>query len=312
MAARFTLKQLAYFVAAGDAGSITLASERVPISQPSISAAISALEHEFGVPLFVRHHAQGLSPTPAGEALLDAARALLRGADDLAALAHDIGAGLAGPLRVGAFRTLSPLLLPDLVAAFARDHPRVELTLVEDDEAELAARLRRGAIDLAISYAPLADDIDFEPLAPLPTYALLAAGHRLAGADQVTLADLAPDPFLLLDLPVSRDWFASLFQRAGLVMRAAARSDQPETIRAMVGAGLGWSLMTARPAALLAANGRPLAYVPLAGDAAPMQLGLLLNPALRPTRAALAFADFCRSTIRQDHLPGMAQWEALR
>ena len=49
MAVRFTLKQLGYFVAAGEAGSITLAAERVHISQPSISAAIAQLEHEFGV-----------------------------------------------------------------------------------------------------------------------------------------------------------------------------------------------------------------------------------------------------------------------
>lgn len=57
---RFTLKQLEYFVAAGEQGSITFASEKVSISQPSISAAISHLEAEFGVQLFIRHHAQGL------------------------------------------------------------------------------------------------------------------------------------------------------------------------------------------------------------------------------------------------------------
>jgi DNA-binding transcriptional LysR family regulator len=63
VATRFAQRQLAYFVAAGEAGGITLASERVHISQPSISAAITQLEHEFGVQLFIRHHAQGLSLT---------------------------------------------------------------------------------------------------------------------------------------------------------------------------------------------------------------------------------------------------------
>jgi len=60
----FTLKQLEYFVAAGERGSITFAAEKVNISQPSISAAITHLEAEFGVQLFIRHHAQGLSLTP--------------------------------------------------------------------------------------------------------------------------------------------------------------------------------------------------------------------------------------------------------
>jgi DNA-binding transcriptional LysR family regulator len=90
-------------------------------------------------------------------------------------------------------------------------------------------------------------------------------------------------------------------------MSPAARSDQPETVRAMVGAGLGWSLMTARPASRIAANGRALAYVALADAVPPMQLGLLTLRDLRQTRAAAAFAEFCRARISSDHLPGMAE-----
>lgn len=71
---RFTLRQLEYFIAAGETKSITLAAERINISQPSISIAISHLEQEFGVQLFIRHHAQGLSLTPAGRALLQEAK----------------------------------------------------------------------------------------------------------------------------------------------------------------------------------------------------------------------------------------------
>jgi DNA-binding transcriptional LysR family regulator len=306
MAARFTLRQLAYFVAAGEAGSITLASDRVHISQPSISAAITQLEQEFGVQLFVRHHAQGLSLTPAGDRLLIAARDLLRAADDLGDLARDIAGGIAGPLRVGAFRTLSALILPELVAGFTRANPRVALTMVEDDEAELAARLRRGEIDLALSYAQNAEDIAFELLALLPTYIVLPRDHALADAPHLTLNQLAPEPFLLLDMPVSRDWFRSLFDRAGIAMVVGGRSAQPETIRAMVGSGLGWSLMTARPAARIAVNGRALAYVPLADTVPPMRLGLLTHPAMRQTRAAMAFAAHCRAHIATEHLPGMA------
>ena len=63
---RFSLRQLEYFIAAGEAGSIPQASERINISQPSISTAISQLEQELDTQLFVRHHAQGLSLTPAG------------------------------------------------------------------------------------------------------------------------------------------------------------------------------------------------------------------------------------------------------
>ena len=80
---RFTLRHLEYFVAAGETGSVTLASERINISQPSISTAISHLETELGVQLFVRHHAQGLSLTPAGHRLLREAKGLLDQAHNL-------------------------------------------------------------------------------------------------------------------------------------------------------------------------------------------------------------------------------------
>jgi DNA-binding transcriptional LysR family regulator len=166
-------------------------------------------------------------------------------------------------------------------------------------------RLRRAEIDLALSYEQKADDIAFEPLAQLPTY-IVPAGHGLARSGRLSLSDLAGQPFILPDLPVSRDYFQSLFERAGVPMNIVARSEQSETIRSMVGSGLGYTLLTARPASRVAVNGRPLAYVPLSDPFPPMQLGLLTARNLRQTRTADAFATFCRERITNRHLPGMA------
>ena len=74
---RYTLRQIEYFIATAETGSITLASERVNISQPSISTAIAHLEEELGTQLFIRRHAQGLSLTPAGRAVLAEAKRLV-------------------------------------------------------------------------------------------------------------------------------------------------------------------------------------------------------------------------------------------
>lgn len=78
---RFSFRKLEYFVAAGETGSITLASERIHISQSAVSTAITQLERELGVQLFVRLHAQGLSLTPAGRKLLRDAKNLLAQAE---------------------------------------------------------------------------------------------------------------------------------------------------------------------------------------------------------------------------------------
>lgn len=100
---RFTLRQLEYFIAAGQTGSITLASERIHISQPSISTAIAHLERELSVQLFVRHHAQGLTLTPIGREVLREAKALVEQAEGLYTLASEAGDRCGGPSRSAAW-----------------------------------------------------------------------------------------------------------------------------------------------------------------------------------------------------------------
>ncbi len=307
---RFTLRQLAYFVAAGETGSVTLASERVSISQPSISAAISQLEAEFGLQLFIRHHAQGLSLTPAGQRFLQAAKALLQQADSLHDVAHEVASAVAGPLQIGSFRTLSPLLIPGLCSGFLELYPRVRLNVTEGDEASLLANLRRAEINLALTYSShVTNEIDFEPLAQLPTYILLATDHPLAGRRFLSLQELADEHFILLNMPLSQDYFRSLFTREGLTPNVVAQSDLPETVRSYVASGFGFSLMTSRPLNKSALNGLPLAYVRLKGDNAPMTLGMATLKGLKKTSATLAFEDYCREAISTDKLPGVAPWE---
>lgn len=305
---RFTLKQLSYFVAAGEANSITIASERVHISQPSISSAISQLEAEFDVQLFFRQHAQGLSLTPAGQRLLIAARDLLQQAESLHDLAGEITTTIAGPLRVGAFRTFAPLVLPELCVTFADMHAKVSIEMFEDDEAELVAKVRNAELDIALTYEQVGIDLKFEQLALLPTYVLLPARHGLARSGSLSLKDLAAQPFVLLDLPVSRDYFKSLFASVGTVPNIVARSAQPETVRSLVGSGLGFSLLTARPKSLTALNGRELAYLYLDDDFPPMKLGMVTANTIRKTRAVAAFEEHCRKSISTLSIPGMMNW----
>lgn len=309
-AMRFTLRQLAYFVAAGETGSVTLASERVNISQPSVSAAISQLEAEFGIQLFVRHHAQGLSLTVAGERFLQAAKALLRQAEELHSVADEVASAVAGPLQIGAFRTLAPLLIPGLCRSFLDRFPRVQLTVTEGDEASLLVSLRRAEISLALTYVlNVTPDLDFEPLAQLPTYLVLPADHPMASRQSIALREIAHEPFILLDLPLSREYFLSLFLREDLQPNIVARSDYPETVRSYVASGFGFSVLTARPMNRAALNGRPLAYVRLEGSYEPMVLGIATLKGLRKTRAAQEFEEHCRAQISTDSLPGTAPWE---
>lgn len=303
--ARFTLRQIEYFVAAAETGSITLASARIAISQPSISAAIASLETEFRTQLFIRHHAQGLSITPQGQLLLQAAKALLQQAEELSATAGELSGKVAGLLEIGCLTTLYPLIVPELLHAFKQLHPAARLKAVAADQAALIDRLRQGQIALALSYDLIVPpDIDFLPLATVPPFAFVAAGHAFAKRRSVSLEQLAAEPLLLLDLPFSREYFLSLFQRAGLVPNIADRFEHIDVIRSLVARGEGYGLANAPPANQQSLDGLKLVYLALDGSPHALRQGVLLTKSARLTRAADAFIALCRERCRTGALPG--------
>jgi DNA-binding transcriptional LysR family regulator len=303
---KFTLRQLSYFIAAGDTGSITLASKRASISQPAISTAISHIERELGVQLFLRQHAQGLSLTPAGHLVLREAKQILKQAESLHTTASEISQQISGDLSVGWFITLAPIIMPALVQTFMKKFPGTQVSAVVGHQAVLLENLRRAEIDIAITYdLQISGDIAFEPLASLPPYALFGADHPLARAQSVTLAQLAPLPMVLLNLPMSREYFYSLFVREGLEPNVVRSSEHQEVVRTLVANGLGYALANVRPRSSEALDGRQIMRVPLAGNPPPVRIGIATPQQLRKTRLVEAFHQHCRESVSDINVPGM-------
>lgn len=298
MALRFTLRQLEYFVAVGDAGSIAAASGRLNISSPSISTAISGLEEEFGVELFVRQHAHGLSLTPGGRRFYAAARTVLESAGALHDVASDISEHVRGPLTVGCLVTLASFVLPQLRRDFEKANAEVVFRQEEANQGELFRMLRRAEIDVAITYdLDIPGDITFESLLELPPRALLAPEHPLSKRKSVTLDELAGEPLVLLDLPISREYFLSLFQAAGLEPLIAERTSQLPMVRSMVANGFGYGLMNVPDSSAQAPDGKPLRHVPIKGNHRLLKLGLVTMRSERKSRILTAFEEHCRSRI---------------
>jgi DNA-binding transcriptional LysR family regulator len=309
---KVTLRQLAYFIAAAETGSITLGSKRASISQPAISTAISHIERELDVQLFLRHHAQGLSLTPAGRTLLREAKQLLKQAEGLYSAA-DVSHQMRGELSVGWFSTLAPIVMPELVQGFLKAFPDTQIRSQEGHQEGLLSMLREAQIELAITYdLQISDDMDFLPLATLPPYALFGAAHPFARERSVKLAQLAALPMVLLDLPMSREYFLALFIRERLKPNIAWSSVKFEVVRAMVANGLGYSLGNVRPRADVALDGRRLHRVALAGDLPPLRIGIATLKQLKKTRLAGVFERHCQELISEDYIPGMAPAATVR
>lgn len=303
---RFTLRQLDYFVATCEARSVTKAAQNIPVAQSSVSSAVAQLEAALGVQLLIRHHAQGVSPTPAGRQFLVRARSLLREADDMERFASQLTDAISGLLELGCLITLAPLVSPRLCQSFREAHPEVSIELVEAGQTELLAGLRDGTLTLALTYdLALAADIAFDALAELPPHAVFAADHPLASRSSVTLEELADEPLVLLDRPHSREYFQSLFHARSVRATVAHRSTQPEAIRTLVANGYGYTIVNARPLMDRALDGRPLRTVPLAGSPRPMILGVAYHAAARPTRVVAGFLEHCRAEIAPSRIPGL-------
>lgn len=305
---RFTLKQLSYFVAAGEAGSILRAAQNIHVSQPSISNAIAHLEDVFQIQLFIRHHAQGMSLTTAGSQILEQAQALLRDADELNSFAGKLSEQVFGSINVGCFIPLAPIVTPELCHGFMQSHTGVEVNVSEGDQAELLGRLKKGAIDLALTYdLQLENDIAFSALVELPPYVLLAADHPLADTPSLALESLANERFILLDLPLSDAYFMSLFDSHQLKPNIYARTRHIEVQRALVAQGYGYSLANVRPVNQHSLDGSRLRYVPLSGYNPGLTLGIATLANIRKTIVVDIFSQFCREQINAAQVPGMTR-----
>lgn len=306
MPLRFTLRQLEYFVAVGEAGSISLASEKVNVSAPSMSSAIAQLEAGFGVQLFTRRHAQGSVLTEPGQAFMEQALRILAEADKLNDLANIVSDTVRGSLRVGCLRTCAQIIIPQLRRQFEDKYPDIDFSQLELDQAEIFEALRSSRIDIALTYdMALVSDIAFEPMVKLPPYVMMPPNHPLAARSHVELADLVDHPMVLLDLPHSSDYFLSLFRAIGRRPQVVERTREMAVQRSLIANGYGFGLANMRTVSDTAPDGKPLVFRPLTGNPEPLHLGIATTRATHVSRRVQAFIDHCHDLVDARRLPGL-------
>lgn len=300
MALRFTLRQLEYFVAVGDEGSIVKASRRVNVSSPSISAAVTQLEEEFGLKLFVRKHAHGLTLTQPGRQFMQQARRVLQEATSMNRLADELSGNVQGQLNVGCLTTFAQLLVPSLRREFEALYPLVRVSQTELDQLAIFEQLRGAEIDVALTYdLDIPSDIFFIPLKELPPYAVFCESHPLASLLEVSPATLQQYNMVLLDLPHSAEYFLSLFDELGARPRIVERTRDMAVMRSLVANGFGYSIANIRPMNDWAPDGRPLRFLPLKGPVRPMNLGIALVSDTANVSTVQTFIEHCRTFIAE-------------
>jgi flavin reductase (DIM6/NTAB) family NADH-FMN oxidoreductase RutF len=204
-------------------------------------------------------------------------------------------------LRLACFHTISAFSLPGLFRRMRDEAPEIAVELIEGDQARIHAALGAGEAELALMYDEnIAAGLCREVLAELSPHALLAEDHPLAAKQALAPGDLAGEPMVLLSTPPSPDYFLNLLRERGVEPEVAYRSGSIETVRGLVGQGLGYALLASRPASDLTYDGSRLVRRPLAWAARPSRLLLVRREDATLSAAAERFARLCRDTFVAD------------
>lgn len=300
--ARLTLRQLEYFVATAEAGSVTAAAEQVSLSQSAISTALADLEHNLGTQLFVRR-TRGLILTAVGRDILRDSRQLLSKADELHRTALDLDGSFSGRLSIGCYSTLAPLLLPKIIDPYLRAHPSVDLDPVVGSHTEVQRGLQSGRCDLALLYDyEFTAELDTAELSKtvissIPPHVIISPQHPLAGQDEISLAQLADEPMILFDTPPAGKYFTSLFEARDRSPRVRFRTTEFELVRSLVARGFGYSILTQHTDIEVSYENRPLVERPIADAQHPLDVVAVHLAGARLTRRATAFIEQCAASL---------------
>src|SRR6516225_1641846 len=284
------LRQLEYLVAVAEEANFTRAAQRVHISQSGVSAQIRQLEHDLGATLIDRS-GRAATLTQAGEAAVKEAREILASAAALRQAVEEVTGLLSGRLTVGMVTACTITALFDALAAFHRAHPRVAITLLEDDSATLVQRVHAGALDIAlIGAAGPPPGLEAHPIVSERLAAAAAKDHPLSGRTRLTLNDLTGLPLICMPAGTGiRAVFEDSCLSQGLKLEVALEASAAGTVMDLAARGLGVAVVSET---IAAAHSDRLWSAVLDDASVPALLSLVWKAALSP--AAAAFLTHCR------------------
>ncbi len=270
------LRDLEYLLAIDEEHHFHRAADRCFVSQPTLSGQLKKLEQELGVQLVERSKRQ-VRMTEAGTAVAAQARRVLNEARAIKSIAQSFHDPMQGELQLGLIPTVAPYLLPLIMPLFSQHYPDLKLWLHEQQTSVLLEKLRQAELDLLILALPVETD-EFAELDLFTEAFWLAApkANALAKRKHISLAELQDQEILLLEEGhCLRGQALEVCFMAGAHERAGFRATSLETLRHMVGEGMGMTLIPelAVPKCRLKADA--VSYIPFQSPVPGRRIGML-------------------------------------
>ncbi|RKQ97228.1 DNA-binding transcriptional LysR family regulator [Kushneria sinocarnis] len=238
-------QSLRAFLAVAEQGSFSLAAEQLHLTQPAVSKRVAVLESQIGARLFDRI-GRHIGLTEAGHTLLPRARQILVMFDDTQRALANLHGEIGGSLSLATSHHVGLHRLPPLLKAFTRDHPAVRLDLRFLDSEQAYQEVLDGGLELAVvTLAPSpSQELVTVPVWVDQLYFVCSREHPLAACEELPLSALSDfNAVLPGELTFTRGIVTETFAQEGLRVHVSISTNYLETLKMMVGIGLGWSVL---------------------------------------------------------------------
>ena len=290
----FTIRQLQFFVAVAEQGTVSGAAKAMLISQSSVTEAVKSLEADLGVELFLRR-SRSLEITHVGHQFLRHAKKILADVSDARSVFETNPEAARGKLSLGVTSLVAGYVLSDILSRFRRAYPSVDVTAIEDNGEYLEHLLIGGEIDVAVlvtSNLHNRSALQVETLEVSAYRLWLPLGHKLTSKEAITVDDVAAEPLIMLSVDEIEESTSDLMSSLGARPNVAFRTRSVEAVRSLVATGAGVALLpnlVYRPWSL---EGDRIEIRDVSGDLPAVQVGLAWRKGAPLSQISL---DFVRS-----------------
>lgn len=291
-----TLRQIRYFLAVAETGKISEAAADINVSPSAVTEAIKELENHLGTRLFVRGRS-GVKLTYEGYRFLQHGKNILSAVANAEFALSKKTTSFSGRLDVGATITVSGYFMPRLISRFRKTFPNVDIRLHEHSRTVIERKIEKGQIDIGVvlvSNVTGSPHIEALTLFRSQRRLWISANHPFNACDQVSLAEVAKEPYIQLLIDEAEKTTVSYWQRHGFRPRVLFRTESVEAVRSMIAAGAGVTVLSDlvhRPWSL---EGDRIETRPIVEYIPTMDTGLIWNVERPLSQSARSFIDFCR------------------
>ena len=302
-----TLRQVKYFVATAEMGQVSQAAFQLSISQSAVTSAIKELETELGVALFART-SSGMELTEPGRRFLYRAYAILSAVDD-ALKTPPSESSVEGALDLVATYTVMGYFLPHHLQRFSQLHPKIALNVFELNRDAIEEGLIGGRYDIAVVLTSNVGnpELSCETWFGSERRLWVCAKHPLLERTEVTLADVASEPYIMLTVDEAAFTAMRYWSQTPYLPDVKLRTSSVEAVRSMVANGAGVAVLSDlvyRPWSL---EGKRIETIRLQDPVPSMNVGLTWKRGSDMSPAMAAFRDYFRQIFLSPAMPGVAR-----